>query len=141
VDGRATLSLRRIRGPRRRDSETKARVLADQLLRINRASYAAGRFEVAYHVLCAALHCAEELNDLEMVAVVQHRAEQQQGELDQAEPPHPLSTGGAARRGTHPLFSSLGRTAHAASVRIKAQLAQAHAETVRHGHLPLIGRR
>lgn len=120
----------------RRDSEAKARVLADQLLLINLASYDAGRFEVAYHVLGAALHCAEELVDLELAVTVQRRAEQQQGELDQAEPPHPLSTEGAARRGTHPLFTTLGRTAHAASARIKAQLAQAHAETVRHRHLP-----
>ena len=119
-----------------RDSENKARVLADQLLRINRASYDAGRYEVAYHVLGAALHCAEELVDLEMAVTVQQRAEQQQGELDQAQPPHPLSTKGAARRGTHPLFTSLGRTAQAASARIKAQLAQSHAESVRHRHTP-----
>ena len=122
-----------------RDTDVKARVLADQLLRINRSSYAAGRFEVAYHVLSAALHCAEELIDLEMAVVVQRRAEQQQGELDQTEPPHALSTDGAARRGTHPLFTSLGRTAHAAGARIKAQLAQAHAESVRQRHIPSAG--
>jgi hypothetical protein len=118
------------------DTDVKARVLADQLLRINGASYADGRFEVAYHVLSAALHCAEELVDLEMAVTVQRRAEQQQAELDRAEPPHLLSTVGAARRGTHPLFTSLGRTAHSAAARIKAQVAQAHAESVRYRHLP-----
>ena len=45
-------------GSHTRDSDIKARVLADQLMRINAASYAEGRFEVAYHVLGAALHCA-----------------------------------------------------------------------------------
>ena len=66
----------------RRDNEVKARVLAEQLMRINRASYADGRYEVAYHVLGAALHCAEELVDLEMAVAVQQRAESQQAELD-----------------------------------------------------------
>ncbi|HKU61651.1 MAG TPA: hypothetical protein VJQ44_10575 [Gemmatimonadales bacterium] len=120
----------------RRDNEVKARVLAEQLMRINRASYADGRYEVAYHVLGAALHCAEELVDLEMAVAVQQRAESQQAELDSRVPPHPLSTEGAARRGTHALFSSLGRTANSARARIKAQLAQSHARSVRHRHLP-----
>ena len=93
-------------------------------------------FEVAYHVLGAALHCAEELKDLEMAVTVRQRAERQQAELDRTEPPHPLSTVGAARRGTHPLFASLERTAHAAGARIKAQLAQDHAEAVRRRHMP-----
>jgi hypothetical protein len=120
-----------------RDTDVRMRVLADQLLRINGTSYAERHFEVvAYHVLSAALHCAEDLVDPEMAASVQVRAEQQQAELDQTEPPHPLSTVGASRRGTHPLFTSLGRTARAARARIKAQLAQAHAQSVRHRHLP-----
>jgi hypothetical protein len=67
---------------------------------------------------------------------VQERAERQQAELDRAEPPHSLSTVGASRRGTHPLFASLGRTAHAACARIKSQLAQAHSQSVRFRHLP-----
>jgi len=91
---------------------------------------------VAYHILSAALHCAEDLLDLELAATVRERAERQQTELDRTEPPHPLSTAGASRRGTHPLFTSLSRTAHAAYARIKAQLAQAHAHSVRYGHLP-----
>ena len=119
-----------------RDREVKARSLAGQLLRINGVSYADGRFQVAYHVLGAALHCAEELVDLEMALAVQRRAEQQQAELDQTDPPHSLSTVGARRRGTQPLFTSLGRTAQAAGARIKAQLATAHAESVRHRHQP-----
>ena len=123
-------------GSHTRDSDIKARVLADQLMRINAASYAEGRFEVAYHVLGAALHCAEELKDLEMAVTVRQRAERQQAELDRTEPPHPLTTVGAARRGTHPLFASLERTAHAAGARIKAQLAQDHAEAVRRRHMP-----
>ena len=119
-----------------RDTDIRTRVLADQLLRINGTSYAAGHFQVAYHVLSAALHCAEDLLDLELAATVRERAERQQTELDRTEPPHPLSTAGASRRGTHPLFTSLSRTAHAAYARIKAQLAQAHAHSVRYGHLP-----
>jgi hypothetical protein len=119
-----------------RDTDVRTRVLADQLLRINGTSYAAGHFQVAYHVLSAALHCAEDLLDPELAASVQERAERQQAELDRTEPPHPLSTVGASRRGTHPLFTSLSRTAHAAHARIKAQLAQAHAQSVLHGHLP-----
>jgi hypothetical protein len=127
--------------PYARDPGVRTRVRADQLLRINRASYAEGHFGVAYHALCAALHCAEDLADLEMAAAVQERAERQQAELDLTEPPHPLSTVGASRRGTHPLFTSLGRTAHAACARIKGQMAQAHAQSVRSRHLPSDQRR
>jgi hypothetical protein len=119
-----------------RESVVKARVLADQLMRLNSSSYEAGRYEVAYHVLGAALHCAEELRDLEMATSVEARAAQQQAELDEALPPHPLSTLGASGRGTNPLFSSLARTAHAAASRIKAQMAQEHADAVRRGHHP-----
>ncbi|MFL5518019.1 MAG: hypothetical protein ACJ8DJ_17820 [Gemmatimonadales bacterium] len=118
------------------DTDVRTRVRADQLLRINGASYAEGHFGVAYHALCAALHCAEDLADLEMATAVQERAERQQAELDRTEPPHPLSTAGASRRGTNPLFTTLGRTAHAACARIKGQLAQAHSQSVRSRHLP-----
>jgi hypothetical protein len=119
-----------------RNTDVRTRVLADQLLRINGISYAEGHFQVAYHVLGAVLHCAEDLLDLALAATVQERAERQQAELDRIDPPHPLSTVGASRRGTHPLFTSLGRTAHAAHARIKAQLAQAHARSVRFRNLP-----
>ena len=118
------------------NTDVRTRVRADQLLRINGASYAEGHFGVAYHALCAALHCAEDLADLEMATAVQERAERQQAELDRTEPPHPLSTVGASRRGTNPLFTTLGRTAHAACARIKGQLAQAHSQSVRSRHLP-----
>ena len=119
-----------------RESVLKARVLADQLMRLNTAAYDAGRYEVAYHVLSAALHCAEELWDLPMATSVQARARQQQADLDEMDPPHPLSSRGASGRGTNPLFASLARTAHAAASRIKAQMAQEHADAVRRGHHP-----
>jgi hypothetical protein len=121
---------------RSRESDVKARVLIEQLLRINAATYEAGRYEVAYHVLAAALHCAEELADLELVTAVQQRAERQQADLDEVSPAHQLSTRGATGRGTSPLFTSLGRTAHATAIRIKGQLAQEHAGMVRRRHLP-----
>ena len=119
-----------------RQSEVKARVLADQLMRLNSSSYDAGRYEVAYHLLAAALHCAEELCDLQLASSVQARAEQQQAQLDETQPPHPLSSRGARGRGTHPLFATLARTARAAASRIKAQIAQKHADAVRRAHFP-----
>jgi len=123
-------------GPDPRESETSARVLVEELLRINAGAYEAGRYEVAYHVLAAALHCAEELSDLELATMVQQRAERQQAVLDGAVPAHQLSTTGAAGRGTNALFTSLARTAHAAATRIKGQMAQEHAGAVRRRHRP-----
>jgi len=125
--------------PHTQESETAARALLEQLLRINAAAYEAGRYGVAYHVLAAALHCAEELGDLELATAVQHRAEHQQAELDRTEPAHQLSTVAAMSRGTNALFTSLGRTAHAAATRIKGQIAQEHAGAVRRRHLPGAG--
>jgi len=122
--------------PNARESDVKARVLIDQLLRINAATYEAGRYEVAYHVLAAALHCAEELADVELATAVQQRAERQQADLDDVSPAHQLSTKGATGRGTSPLFTSLGRTAHAARIRIEGQHVQEHAGAVRRRHLP-----
>jgi hypothetical protein len=122
--------------PQSRESDRSARVLSERLLRINADAYDAGRYEVAYHVLAAVLHCAEELSDGEMVTAVQQRAERQQAELDTGVPAHPLSTSGATGRGTSPLFTSLGRTAHAAGIRIKGQHAQENAGAVRRRHRP-----
>jgi hypothetical protein len=122
--------------PHSREADTKVRVLMEQLLRINTDTYQAGLYEVAYHVLAAALHCADELADPELVTAVQELAERQQAELDQGVPAHPLSTTGATGRGTNPLFTSLGRTAHAAAIRIKGQQVQEHAGAVRRRQLP-----
>jgi hypothetical protein len=122
--------------PLSRESDVKARVLIEQLLRINATTYRAGLYQVAYHVLAAALHCADELADLDLATAVQQRAEQQQADLDDVAPVHLLSTKGASGRGTSPLFTSLGRTAHATASRIKGQHAQEHAGAVRRRHLP-----
>jgi hypothetical protein len=117
-------------------SELDARLLVDQLLRINAGTYEAGRYQVAYHILAAALHCAEELSDLELAMTVQRRAERQQAELDGAAPAHQLSTAAATGRGTSALFTSLGRTAHAAATRIKGQIVQEQAGAARRRHPP-----
>ena len=46
-----------------------------QLMAINALAFAEGQYEVAYHALAAALHCAHDLRDSDRVVAVQQRTD------------------------------------------------------------------
>ncbi|HEU4700425.1 MAG TPA: hypothetical protein VFS40_14670 [Gemmatimonadales bacterium] len=99
---------------------------------------AAGRLEVAYHALAAALHAAEDGADNERIEAVGVRARQEQERIDRELPGHWLATAVQAGRevhdGTHhtPLYTMLARTAAAARARAAADSVVRRAEQRRH---------
>jgi hypothetical protein len=48
--------------------------LYDRLMALNREAFAAGSYEVAYHALAAALHCAIDLEASQLLSGVAQRA-------------------------------------------------------------------
>jgi hypothetical protein len=70
-------------------------------------AFAGRHFEVAYHVLAAALHCAHEVQDGELVWAVQKRAEEQGRWIDTNAPDHRLSSRSARARSGNSIFASL----------------------------------
>ena len=97
--------------------------LYQRLMQMQQQAFAAGRFEVAYHLMAAAVHAAEELNRVELLDDLEALASSRQKELDQGTPSHTISTAAAHGRGNSPLFSTLATTAAAARGRIVADAA------------------
>lgn len=82
----------------------------DRILTLNAAAAESGQFEMAYHLLAAALHSAEVQRDrYAMEEVIRLAAEQ--GATVDAAGDHPMSSSKAKKRGTVPLYESLAATA------------------------------
>jgi hypothetical protein len=96
--------------------------LYQRLMQIHEQAFEAGRFQVAYHVMAAAVHAAEEFNSVESLEQVEVLARSRQAELDEREPEHAISTASAKSRGNTALFANLATTAGAARVRISAEV-------------------
>ncbi len=77
------------------------------------------QFEVAYHALAAAMHCAEALQDASLIADVQATAEKQGKWIDTNAPDHKLSSMHAKMRGNESIFVTLARHAHAILLGLK----------------------
>jgi hypothetical protein len=96
--------------------------LYTSIVLLNRAAADARQFEVAYHLLAAALHAAEVSGDKNQIEEVILLAGQQGSAVDAA-PNHPLSTVNARKRGNTPLYSSLIAMARGKLERIDSQRA------------------
>ena len=59
-----------------------------QLMAINALAFAEGQYEVAYHALVAAFHCAHDLQDSDRVVAVQQQAAEQRHGIDELAPGH-----------------------------------------------------
>ncbi len=97
--------------------------LYNRLMQLQEEAFEAGRFEVAYHLMAAALHAAEELHRVDLLDELGRRASSRQTELDSREPEHAISSASAQRRGQSALFATLATTAAAARSRVAAQAA------------------
>jgi hypothetical protein len=108
-----------------------ARQLYQRLVLMHEEAFAAGRFELGYHVLAAALHAAEELEDLELLNQLGRVAETRQQEIDAGYSAHRLSSTSARRRGNPAQYSTLAAIAAAARGRITAERALARSQRLR----------
>ena len=90
------------------------------ILRLNETAAAAGHFEVAYHLLSAALHVAEIASDRAQIETVIALAVTQETAVD-ADPNHPMASRNARGRGNTPLYQSLVLTARGRLAQIEVQ--------------------
>jgi hypothetical protein len=80
-------------------TEQTLRKLYHQLMASTHEAFAAAQYDVAYHALTAALHCAQQLKDGHAVAEVERTADGQLTEIDAQHPEYQHSTRSAAVRG------------------------------------------
>jgi hypothetical protein len=97
--------------------------LFEVLWRLHLEAMRGGSYEAAYHILAAALHCAERAGSVTFVGSVKGIAGLHQEEIDALVPPNVHSTAAAQARGTIPVFTSLEATAQAMAVRMRADRA------------------
>jgi hypothetical protein len=83
------------------------RNLYQQFMEQNAQAFVGRHFEVAYHALAAALHCAHEVQDGKLISAVQKKAEDQGRWLDANAPDHRLSSRSARTRSGNSIFASL----------------------------------
>ena len=82
-----------------------------RLLRNNQEAFALGQYDAAYHVLMAAMHCAQTLNDATSLTEIEHIASQQLKWIDTHCPEYPHSTQSASKRGHLSIYENLLRQA------------------------------
>ena len=93
--------------------------MLDRLLNINREAFAAGEYEVAYHVLMAALHLVDHARDREGLERVAQAAREEGAAVEALQPPHHLARSQAQLRGQIAVFDSL--RVHLDAVRLRMQ--------------------
>jgi hypothetical protein len=91
--------------------------MLDQILALNERAAAAGDYEVAYHLLMAALHAADHAKDRAALDRILALSRRQGAAVDAEQPPHQLSRAQAHARGQTALFESLA--AHIEAVRLR----------------------
>ena len=89
------------------------------LIRLNRQCFEAREFDIAYHCLMAALHCAQELKDIPYLREVENTAGDQLRYIDAYHPEYEHSTAAAATRNHASIFQTLSLHANARIVIIQ----------------------
>lgn len=64
----------------------------EQFMGLSQKMLGSGHYEVAFHALQAATHCAEDLKDEQRLIAIQQAAEAQQDLVDTKAPSHWMST-------------------------------------------------
>ncbi len=93
--------------------------LYDELMSVHHRAFAGARYNVAYHALAAALHCAEDACDLERVTEVEHLASEQLVWIDLHAPAYEHSSQNASSRGHASIYTMLSRQAHAKALMLQ----------------------
>jgi hypothetical protein len=94
--------------------------LYEQILSLNATAAEAGQFEVAYHLLAAALHAAATGRDRSRIEAVIRLADNQ-GAAVEAAHDHPMSASNARTRGHSPLYDTLMATARGRLAQLDSQ--------------------
>ena len=95
------------------------RAVLEEILALNARAAAAGDFEVAYHLLMAALHLADHSGDEAALDRLAQIARAEADALEAVQPPHHLSRQLAGARGQTALFDSFQHHIEAVRLRMK----------------------
>ena len=79
----------------------------------NRAMFAEGEYDIAYHLLLVALQCAQRLRDADYLTEITRLAEKESRFIDDHHPEYAFSSKAAIRRGTLGLFQTAAQKARA----------------------------
>ena len=93
----------------------------ERLMTLQDETFAAAHYNTAYHVLAAALHCADDEHNLTNLSQVCALAAQQLKWIDQHAPAYEHSTRSAATRGHASIYNMLTKQAEAKIVILKNQ--------------------
>ena len=93
-------------------NRTNLHKLYDYLLELNRSAFAAGEYDVAYHIMMAALHCGESLQDASTVERIERLAIEQLELIDAKAPTYEHSSASAAQRGNVSIYRMAATQAH-----------------------------
>jgi hypothetical protein len=93
--------------------------MLEEVLKLNGEAAARGEYEVAYHLLMAALHAADYAKNFQVLERIAALAREQAEAIERTQPPHQLSRSHAQMRGQTALYDSLG--AHVEAVRLRLQ--------------------
>jgi hypothetical protein len=109
--------------PRQPTTEQILHKLYHQLMAGNYEAFAVDEYDVAYHALMAALHCAQQLKDVHALEEVERIADEQLREIDAQHPEYQHSTRSATARKHESIFATLSRQA-----RTRQQMLHAEAQ-------------
>jgi hypothetical protein len=87
-------------------NECRIREIYQMSLDTNRATFAEGEYDIAYHLLLVALQCAQKLRDAEYLTEVTRLAEKESRFIDDHHPECVYSSKAAIRRGSLGLFQT-----------------------------------
>jgi hypothetical protein len=89
------------------DKAGSLRALYPRLIALNAEAFAGREYDVAYHVLMAALHCVQRLQDVSGLGAVKRMAEEQLAWIDLHHPEYGHSTQSAQKRRQPGIYHTL----------------------------------
>jgi len=95
-------------------NQCRIREIYRRSLDTNRATFAEGEYDIAYHLLLVALQCAQRLRDADyLTEIITRLAEKESRFIDDHHPEYAFSSKAAIRRGTLGLFQTAAQKARA----------------------------
>jgi len=98
----------------------KLKDIYQNLIVVNRNTFDGGEYDVAFHVLMAALHCGHSLKEIPYLLEVEQIAAVELAWIDSHHPEYEHSTQSAAKRGHQSIFYALGVQANATVALMKS---------------------
>ena len=78
-----------------------------RLIQINQETFAGAQYDIAYHALSGALHCAATLKDVNYLVEVERLADKELAWIDAHNPEYEHSTPSSTERGVKSIYRNL----------------------------------